>query len=126
MVEQREEGSAPVAVGKSGLSKDQLVAYFKRKFDSQDQRPDVSKLLYDTEDFGLITELHGQMILPMVGLEVYEAALDLRRKEPLISVWKRSYQKAMISYERKGRLEYLGALQALAMEEGGEEKATRV
>lgn len=118
---------APVPTGKSGLSKEQLIAYFKRKFESQDTRPDVSKLLYDTDDLALITELHGQMILPMVGLAVYEAALDPKRTEPLISVWKREYYKAMISYERKGRLEYLGALQALAMDDGGEgDKVTRV
>ncbi len=113
--------------GKSGLTKEQLVAYFKRKFESQDTRPDVSKLLYEAEDLSLITELHAQMVLPIVGMSVYEAALDLKRTEPLITVWKREYFKAMISFERKGRLEYLGALQALAFEEGGgEEKATRV
>ncbi len=123
------EGPAPSAepkVGRTGLSKDQLVAYFRRKFDSQDQRPDVSKLLYDTEELSLITEYHAQMILPMVGMKVYEAALDPHRTEPLITIWIREYNKAMISFERKGRLEYLGALQALALEEAGEERATRV
>lgn len=112
--------------GKTGLGKEQLIAYFKRKFESQDTRPDVSKLLYETDDFSLITELHAQMILPLVGMDVYEAAMDPKRTEPLITVWKRSYYKHMISFERKGRLEYLGALNALAAEESGNEKGTRM
>lgn len=120
------EEKLPAPTGKSGLSKEQLVAYFRRKFEAQDNRPDVSKLLYETDDFSLITELHAQMILPLVGMEIYEAALDPKRTEPLITVWKRSYFKAMISYERKGRLEYLGALQALALEDASSEKATRL
>lgn len=120
------EEKLPAPTGKSGLSKEQLVAYFRRKFEAQDSRPDVSKLLYETDDFSLITELHAQIILPLVGMEIYEAALDPKRTEPLITVWKRSYFKAMISYERKGRLEYLGALQALALEDASSEKATRM
>ncbi len=114
------------AVGRSGLSKDQLVEYFRRKLESQSSRPDVSTLLYDAEDKSQISELHAQMILPMVGLDVYEAAMDPGRKEPLIAVWKRAYLKYMISFERKGRLEYLGALQALAMEEPSSERSTRL
>lgn len=121
------KNAVPAATtGRSGLSKEQLVAYFKRKFESQESRPDVSKLLYETDDFTLITELHAQMILPWVGLKIYEAALDMKRTEPLITIWMREYAKAMIAFERKGRLEYLGALQALAFEEGSEEKTTRV
>jgi len=125
--EGREESSnnLPAKTGKSGLTKEQIVGYFKRRMETQDTRPDVSKLLYEAEDHSLITEYHGQMILPMVGMRVYEKALDLKRTEPLISIWIREYNKAMISFERKGRLEYLGALQALAMEET-EERSTRV
>jgi hypothetical protein len=111
---------------KAALTKDQLVSYFKRKFEGMDQRPEVSKLLYETDDFTLISEVHARMILPLVGLEVYEAAMDGTRKEPLITIWKRSYLKMMISFERKGRLEYLGALQALAMDDASNERATRM
>jgi hypothetical protein len=129
MTQQANAGAAtaPAVTGKSGLSKDQLIAYFRRKFESQDNRPDVSKLLYEADDFSLITEIHAQMVLPLVGMAVYEAALDLKRTEPLITIWKREYFKIMVSFERKGRLEYLGALNALAFDEGSDEgKATRV
>jgi len=43
----------------------------------------------------------------------------------LIQVFVEEYDRRMISYQRKGRLELLGALQSLAEAEGGEEISLR-
>ncbi len=109
-----------------GLTKEQLKAYFSRKYAEQDQRSDVVKELYDREDLSLVTETHAQMVLPKVGMAVYLEALNPKRTKPLIQVWLEAYNKEMISFKRQGRLELLGALQALSMSEGEGESSTRV
>ncbi len=107
-----------------GLSRDQLIQYFKRKYESSDTRSEVVRELYDKEDKSLVTETFAQMVLPKVGLKVLLAALDPKNTKPLIEVWLNAYNDEMISFKRQGRLELLGALQALAAAE--EETTTRV
>lgn len=108
----------------AGLSKEQLVEYFKRRYQQTDTRSEVVRELYDREDKSLVTETHAQMILPKVGMKVLIAALDPKRTKPLIQVWLEAYNDEMISFKRQGRHELLGALQALAVSE--EETTTRV
>ena len=105
----------------AGLSKEQLIAYFKRKYEQGDTRSEVVRELYDKDDKSLVTETHAMMILPKVGLRVMLAALDATNKKPLLQVWLEAYNDEMISFKRQGRLELLGALQALSApeEEGG-------
>ena len=107
-----------------GLSKDQLVEYFKRKYSQTDTRSEVVRELYDREDKSLVTETHAQMILPKVGIKVLIAAQDPKRTKSLLQVWLEAYNDEMISFKRQGRHELLGALQALATQE--EETTTRV
>ena len=110
--------------GKSGgLTREQLVQYFKRKYEEGDRRSEVTKELYDKEDLTLITETHAQMVLPKVGLKVQLAAMDPKRTKSLLQIWLEAYNGEMVSFKRQGRLEYLGALQALATSE--EESVTK-
>jgi len=108
-----------------GLTKEQLVAYFKRKYEASDTRSEIVRELYDREDKSLVTETHGQMVLPKVGIKVMLAAIDPNNEKPLLQVWLEAFNDEMISYKRQGRLELLGGLQAIvsAEEEGG---STRV
>ena len=119
-------GKTETAVApQKSLDKAQLLAYFKRRFEQNDQRSDIVKELYDKTDLTLVTEYQAQIILPMVGVKVYEAALDPNRTKPLIQVWRESYNECMVAFRRQGRLELLGGLQALQMESGGDERAVR-
>lgn len=119
------EPKLPTTGKTAGLNKEQLIAYFKRKYEQGDTRSEVVRELYDRDDKSLVTETHAQMVLPKVGIRVMLAAMDPANTKPLMQVWLESYNDEMISFKRQGRLELLGALQALAVqeEEGG---STRV
>lgn len=83
-------------------------------------KPAAVKELFDVEDdLTLKTETPPRMILPLVRMKILEAASDPDRTKSLIQVFVEEYDRRMISYNRKGRLELLGALQALAESEGG-------
>ena len=111
---------------KGGLTKEQLVEYFRKKYSQSDTRSEVVRELYDREDKSLVTETHAQMVLPKVGMKVLIAAQDPHRTKSLIQVWLDAYNDEMISFKRQGRHELLGALQALASQENEEGPATRV
>lgn len=113
-----------VAVRSGGLTKEQLLTYFRRRYSESDQRSEVVREMYDKDDLSLVTETHAQMVLPKVGLKVLLAAMDPKRTKTLMEVWLDAYNAEMISFKRQGRHELLGALQALAVEE--EERTTRV
>lgn len=126
------KGNVPTAPGKAvtsddriipgfGVTRKQLIEALKARIEGEGLRPLVAKELYDVEDLSLVTETHGSMIVPKVRMRILLAAMDKDREKPLLQVFLESYNKEMVSYERQGRLEYLGALQALASAAEGEE-----
>jgi hypothetical protein len=115
--------SAEVTKSKAVSTKQQLVEALKRRLEGADQRSDVIKEMYDKEDLSLLTETHAQMVTAKVRMRLLLAAQDPTRSKPLVQVFLEEYNKEMISFERKGRLELLGALQAL--ESIDEERVTR-
>ena len=107
------------------LTKEELIEILS-KSQEEGVRPAAVRELFNTkDDLTLKTETPPRMILPLVRMKILEAASDPDRKESLISVFIREYDKRMVSVNRKGRLELLGALQALAEAEGGEEISLR-
>lgn len=72
----------------------------------------------DDKDLPLKTETHPRMVEVLVKLKVLEESRNLKRTKSLLEIFVQEYDKRMISYNRKGRLELLGALQALAEAEG--------
>lgn len=97
-----------------GITRGQLIDYLRRRLEDEGTRPLVAKELYDREDLSLVTETHGPMIVPKVRMRILIEAMKPDRKKPLLQVLLEAYNQEMVSYERQGRLEYLGALQALA------------
>ena len=108
-----------------GKSKKALIDLLKRRFSEEGSPSDVARALFPEEgDKSLITENHAQMIIPKIRMRIILAALETRRTKSLIQVFLEGHNDEMISFERKGRLEYLGALQALA--EVTEEKKAKL
>lgn len=104
-----------------GMSKEELLSIL-RGSEEESVKPAAVRELFNTkDDLTLKTETPPRMILPLVRMKIIEAAADPDRKESLVEVFIREYDKRMVSFNRKGRLELLGALQALAESEGGEE-----
>ena len=113
--------------GKStkGMSKEDLIKILS-KSEEEGIKPAAVRELFNTkDDLTLKTETPPRMILPLVRLKVLEAAADPNRTKSLVAVFIEEYDKRMVSLNRKGRLELLGALQALAETEGGEEVSMR-
>lgn len=106
-----------VPAGKSLLSKEQILEHFRRRYEQTDTRSEVVRELYDKADKSLVTENPAAMILPKVGLRVLLASMDPKNTASLLQVWMDAYNDEMISFDRRGRLELLGALQALSDEE---------
>ena len=104
------------------LTREQLINFLRRKEEESDTTPYVVKALFG-DDLSLVTETHARMIVPKVRMRLLLAASDPDREKPLIQVFLEEYNKEMVNFERKGRLELLGALQALAAE-GSEEGTT--
>lgn len=109
---------------KKGLTREQLVEYFKRKFQDSDNKSELWKELYDKQDMTLVTETHAHMVIPKVRMKMIMHAIDPKRTESLIDLWLRDFNGEMVSFKRQGRLEGLGALQALETME--EEKTTKL
>ena len=104
-----------------GLSKQELVDIL-RGSEQESVKPAAVRELFNTkDDLTLKTETPPRMILPLVRMKILSAAADPNRTKSLIEVFVEEYDKRMISLNRKGRLELLGALQALAESEGGGE-----
>lgn len=103
------------------LSKADLISII-RGSEAEGVKPAAVRELFDTEgDLTLKTETPPRMILPLVRMRILEAAADTERTKSLVEVFIEEYDRRMVSVNRKGRLELLGALQALAEAEGGEE-----
>ena len=97
---------------KKGLTKEELLAILKGA-EAEGVKPAAVRELFNVDDdLTLKTETPPRMILPLVRMKILEAAADPERVESLIAVFVREYDKRMISYNRKGRLEMLGALGA--------------
>jgi len=106
-------------------TKEELIEILS-KSQEEGVRPAAVRELFNTkDDLTLKTETPPRMILPLVRMKILEAASDPDRKKSLIQVFVEEYDKRMVSVNRKGRLELLGALQALAEAEGGEEISLR-
>jgi len=111
--------------GKKSLSKEELVRML-RGSEEEGVRPAAVRELFNVDDdLTLKTETPPRMILPLVRMKILEAAADPERTKSLIQVFVEEYDKRMISYKRKGRLEMLGALQSLAESDGGEDVPLR-
>ena len=90
------------------------------------------RYLYDLEgddawmnEGALVTENPPRMVVSKVRMKIILAASDPNRTKPLIQVFLEEYNKEMVGFERKGRLEGLGALQAL-LAESEEERAISI
>lgn len=104
-----------MASGGAKLTRDKILDFLRRKSEESDTTPYVVKALFG-DDLSLVTETHARMIIPKVRMKLLLAAADPDREEPLVAVFLREYNKEMVNFERKGRMELLGALQALAGE----------
>ena len=107
------------------LTKQQLVDILTKSSEESVKPAAVRELFNVEDDLTLKTETPPRMILPLVRMRILEAASDPKRTKSLIQVFVEEYDRRMISFQRKGRLELLGALQALAEAEGGEEISLR-
>ena len=107
------------------LTKQQLVDILTKSSEESVKPAAVRELFNVEDDLTLKTETPPRMILPLVRMRILEAASDPKRTKSLIQVFVEEYDRRMISVNRKGRLELLGALQALAEAEGGEEISLR-
>ncbi len=103
------------------LTKEDLLKVIRGSEEESIKPAAVRELFNVDDDLTLKTETPPRMILPLVRMKILEAAADVDRKESLVEVFIKEYDRRMISYNRKGRLELLGALQALAETEGGED-----
>lgn len=90
-------------------------------------KPTAVRELFSPEDKSLPmkTETHPRMVETLVRLKVLEEARNLHRTKSLLQIFVEEYDTRMISYNRKGRLELLGALQALAEAESKTEVPLR-
>lgn len=109
-----------------GITRDQLLGWLRAKQEQTEQRPAFMRYLYDLEDWmgegALVTENPPRMVINKVRMKIILAAADPNRTKPLVQIFLEEYNKEMVGFERKGRLEGLGALQAL-MAESEDERA---
>ena len=108
---------------KRKLTREEILQYIRRITTAQEagSTPTVVKVLYDPANLALVTETPPRMVVPLVRMKLLLAATDPDRKISLIEVFIQEFDRRMVSYKRKGRLEMLGALQAIAESEGQEE-----
>lgn len=123
------ENTSTTAVGtaKTGakLTRQQIMAFLRRKSEESDTTPYVVKALFG-DDLSLVTETHARMIIPKVRMKLLLEAANPDRTKPLVLIFLEEYNKEMVNFERKGRLELLGALQALAGDGGDEPRDVRL
>lgn len=109
-----------------GITREQLLGWLRAKREEQLGRPAFMTLFHDLEDWmnegALITENPPRMILNKIRMKIILAACDPGRTKPLIQVFLEEYNREMVSFERKGKLEDMGMMQAL-MAESEEERA---
>jgi len=104
-----------------GLTKEELLKLIRGSEEESVKPAAVRELFNVDDDLTLKTETPPRMVLPLVRMKILEAAADVGRTKSLVQIFIEEYDRRMISLNRKGRLELLGALQALAESEGGEE-----
>jgi len=107
------------------LSRQELIELLRGTQEEGVKPAAVRELFNVDDDLTLKTETPPRMILPLVRMRILEAAANPDRTKSLVQVFIEEYDRRMISFNRKGRLELLGALQALAESEGGEEIGLR-
>ena len=107
------------------LTKEQLIEMLRGSQEEGIKPAAVRELFNTKDDLTLKTETPPRMILPLVRMRVIEEAANPDRTVSLVAIFIQEYDRRMISFKRKGRLELLGALQALAESEGGEEVSMR-
>lgn len=98
-------------------TKEELLAVLRREQEDEQRSPAVKELgfgLVSDNDMTLRSETPPRMIQTLVRMKVLEAARDPERTESLVAIFIREYDRRMVSLNRKGRLELLGALQAMA------------
>lgn len=101
-------------------TKEELLAVLRQDQEEAQRSPAVKELGYNPAtdaDMTMKSETPPRMVNTLVRMEVLEAARDperIARGESLMRVFIRAYDKRMVSLNRKGRLELLGALQAIA------------
>lgn len=109
-------------------TKEELIDILRGEQD-EEQRPTAVKELgfgpAKDGDMTLKTETPPRMVMTLVRMRVLEAARDPERTESLVSIFIDEFDRRMVSLNRKGRLELLGALQALASAEGDREISIR-
>jgi len=110
---------------KRDLTKQELIDILTKSQEDGVKPAAVRELFNVDDDLTLKTETPPRMIIPLVRMKILSAATDTTRTKSLIEVFVEEYDRRMISLNRKGRLELLGALQALAEAEGGEEVSLR-
>jgi len=112
-----------------GITRDQLIDILKARTEESELKPAFMRYLFDIKDWlnegSLVTETPNRMIVTKVRMKLLLAASDPDRIKPLIQVFIEEYNKEMVGFERKGRMEGLGALQAL-LSEGEEERAINI
>jgi len=112
-----------------GITRDQLLNWLKRKQEETAQKPAFMQYLFDLDDWlndgALVTENPPRMVINKVRMKLILAASDPDRTKPLIQIFLEEYNKEMVGFERKGRIEGLGALQAL-LSESEEERAITI
>jgi len=116
----------PKVIPGLGITREQLLGFLRAKREETSQKPAFMQYLYDLPDWlsdgALVTENPPRMIINKVRMRVILAAADPDRTKSLIQIFLETYNQEMVGFERKGRLEGLGALQAL-LSEGDEERA---
>ena len=95
------------------LTLEQLKSYFKERMQQGDNKSELWKELYDTEDKTMVTENHPTVIPTKLRIKMVIHALDPKRTKSLAELWVKDFNEEMVSYKRQGRLEGLGALQAM-------------
>ncbi len=63
------------------------------------------RILFENDDDTRLTETPSNMIIPLTRLEIWAAAADPDRTEPLSEFFIKRYNARMISRDRKGRIE---------------------
>ena len=98
-------------------TKEEILAVLRRDQEEEQGSPAVKELGYGLTsdgDMSMKSETPPRMVHTLVRMKVLEAARDPDRTESLVAVFVREYDRRMVSLNRKGRLELLGALQAMA------------
>lgn len=105
----------------------QVQAYMDSYGGEEDYTPVGFKILFpeveDGADLTTITETPGRMVLPLVRMRLVDAAYNPRRRVSLNEMFVSLFDRRMIGYNRKGRIEGVRILQgAMRALEGEEEE----